>query len=102
MKTETSGGIRADALTAGGGLRHIFCSLLLLAAVVAVIGAIGSSGAVTGGGFHVSAAMTNKIAPWVTEHTADGQQAEFFVVWFASWWPDSIPWVVWALFNSLL
>ena len=28
------------------------------------------------GGF----AAANKIAPWVMEHTANGQQAEFFVV----------------------
>ena len=25
-------------------------------------------------------AAANKIAPWVMEHTANGQQAEFFVV----------------------
>src|SRR5437899_261865 len=70
--------------------RRIFCSLFFAAAVVAAIGAIASSrlsaeaspkaGAVSQGGFPVSAAPASKIAPWVTEHTANGQQAEFFVV----------------------
>src|SRR5437879_3564071 len=68
--------------------RRIFCSLFLVAAVVAAVGAIASSrlpaeasakaGAVTKGGSPASAA--SKIAPWVMEHTANGQQAEFFIV----------------------
>jgi subtilisin family serine protease len=65
--------------------RRIFCSLFLVAAAVAAIGAIASprllpAGAVGQriGGNAVN--IANKIAPWVVEHTAFGQQAEFFVV----------------------
>ena len=63
--------------------RRIFCSLFLVAAAAAAIGAVASSRAV---GNQQGAAVSsppyaaNKIAPWVTEHTANGQQAEFFVV----------------------
>src|SRR6266478_4506005 len=63
--------------------RRIFCSLFLIAAAVAAIGAIASSRAI---GNQQGAAVSsppyaaNKIAPWVMEHTANGQQAEFFVV----------------------
>src|SRR6476646_8807949 len=61
--------------------RRVFSSLLLLAAFVAVLGAFASSrqpavaapGA--GGPF-----QSSKVAPWVMEHIANGQQAEFFVV----------------------
>ena len=66
-------------------LRRIFCSLFLVAAVVALIGAIASSRAVgqrvevpTQGAFRPAPAQ--KIAQWVVENTANGQQAEFFVV----------------------
>src|SRR5213078_1643847 len=62
--------------------RRVFSSLLLLAAFVAVIGAIASSRqpaiAAPGGG--TGPFQSSKIAPWVMEHTANGQQAEFFVV----------------------
>jgi serine protease AprX len=65
--------------------RRIFCSLFLVAAVVAIVAAIASSDAVgqrvelpTQGAFHPAPAQ--KIAAWVMEHTANGQQAEFFVV----------------------
>ena len=62
--------------------RRIFCSLLLLAAFVAFVGTIAVSrqpalAAGAGGNY---ASQLGKIAPWVTEHTANGQQAEFFVV----------------------
>jgi serine protease AprX len=60
--------------------RRVFCLLFFVAAIAAAIGAIGSSRAVTGGGVPASAATASKIAPWVMEHTANGQQAEFFVV----------------------
>jgi serine protease AprX len=88
-------------------LRIILCLLLLIAVGTAVLGAIGSSRA-TGRGGSVSpeddgkkvagsanirrqsrvlgqrvednAFHQSKIAPWVLEHTADGQQTEFFVV----------------------
>jgi serine protease AprX len=64
----------------GSPLRRIFCSLLLVAAIVALVVALGSSDAVGQrvGGNAVN--IANKIAPWVVEHTAYGQQAEFFVV----------------------
>jgi serine protease AprX len=60
--------------------RRVFCLLFFVAAVAAAIGAISSSRAVTRGGVPASAATVSKIAPWVMEHTANGQQAEFFVV----------------------
>jgi serine protease AprX len=64
----------------GSSWRRIFCSLFLVAAVVALVAAVASSDAVGQrvGGNVVN--IANKIAPWVVEHTAYGQQAEFFVV----------------------
>src|SRR5437762_5036500 len=61
-------------------LRRILCSLFLVAAAVALVVAFGSSDAVGQrvGGNAIN--IANKIAPWVVEHTAYGQQAEFFVV----------------------
>src|SRR5262252_8346941 len=60
--------------------RRIICSSLLLVAVVTAIGGIALPRAVGqrvgGNGVNIA----NKIAPWVVEHTAYGQQAEFFVV----------------------
>jgi serine protease AprX len=60
--------------------RRIFCSLSLVAAIAALVAALASSDAVGQrvGGNAVN--IANKIAPWVVEHTAYGQQAEFFVV----------------------
>src|SRR5262245_18729287 len=65
--------------------RRIFCSLFLVAAIVALIGAIASSRAIgqrvevrSMGASHPAPAQ--KIGEWVMEHTANGQQAEFFVV----------------------
>jgi serine protease AprX len=65
--------------------RRIFCSLFLAAAVVALVAAFASSDAVgqrvevrSQGAFR--SAPAQKIAPWVMEHTANGQQAEFFVL----------------------
>src|SRR5882762_3640771 len=72
--------------------RRIFCSLFLVAAAVALVAAVASSDA--GGstspkmpvrlgpmGQRVEDnAFRQKIAPWVMEHTANGQHAEFFVV----------------------
>jgi subtilisin family serine protease len=64
----------------GSPWRRIFCSLFLVAAVVALLAAVASSDAVGqrvgGNGVNIA----NRIAPWVVEHTAYGQQAEFFVV----------------------
>ena len=52
----------------------VFCSAVFIAATIAVAGAIGSSRRVEENVVHL------KIAPWVIEHTANGRQAEFFVV----------------------
>src|SRR5437016_1634213 len=72
--------------------RRIFCSLFLVAAVVALVAAVASSRAVGQrvelNGVQLSPAhassdglaVAGKIAPWVMEHTANGQQAEFFVL----------------------
>jgi serine protease AprX len=66
--------------------RRIFCSLFLVAGAVALVAAVASSDA--GGSTSPKAmgqrvednAFHQKIAPWVMEHTANGQHAEFFVV----------------------
>jgi len=65
--------------------RRIFCSLVLVAAAVALVAAVASSDAVgqrvelpSQRAFHPAPAL--KIAPWVMDHTANGQQAQFFVV----------------------
>jgi serine protease AprX len=70
----------AHCTSASSPWRRIFCSLFLVAAVVALVAAVASSDAVGQrvGGNVVN--IANKIAPWVVEHTAYGQQAEFFVV----------------------
>jgi serine protease AprX len=60
--------------------RHMFCSLFFAAAAIAVFGAIGSSPAIGQGRSLNQSAKAKKIAPWVVEHTANGQQAEFFVM----------------------
>ena len=62
--------------------RRVFSSLLLLAASVAVLGAIASSRqpAVAAPGGGTGPLQSTKIASWVMEHTANGQRAEFFVV----------------------
>jgi serine protease AprX len=62
--------------------RRIFCSLSLVAAVIAAAGAIASSRVGQQQGRVISSppSVAEKIAPWVMEHTANGQQAEFFVV----------------------
>src|SRR6184192_2240921 len=63
-------------------LRRIFCSMFFVAAVAAAIGAIASPRVANQQGAAVSSppSAVQKIAPWVVEHTANGQQAEFFVV----------------------
>ena len=53
--------------------RRTFGSLFILAAVVAALAAISSSRATSGD-------AAAKIAPWVMDHTANGQKAEFIVV----------------------
>src|SRR5947208_16310977 len=63
-------------------LRRIFCSLFFVAAVAAAIGAIASPRVANQQGAAVSSppSAAQKIAPWVTEHTSNGQQAECLVV----------------------
>jgi serine protease AprX len=61
--------------------RPILCSVLLLSAVVALLGAISMSyQPAIAAGAEGNGLQVGKIAPWVMEHTAGGQQAEFFVV----------------------
>jgi subtilisin family serine protease len=54
--------------------------LFVLAAAIAALGAFGSSRATSQGSPPDQAAISKKIAPWVMDHTANGQQAEFLVV----------------------
>ena len=61
-------------------LRRLFGSLFIVAAAVAALGGFGSSRASSQGSSPKQAATATKIAPWVVEHTANGLQAEFFVV----------------------
>src|SRR6266513_2613914 len=58
----------------------MFCSLLFVAAAIATFAAIGSSRAIGQGGPPSVVTAANKIAPWVSENTANGQQDEFLVV----------------------
>ena len=59
-------------------LRAVLCLVLFIAASIAMFAAIGSSHAT--GQRSRNTVFNRKIAPWVIEHTANGQQAEFFVV----------------------
>jgi subtilisin family serine protease len=61
-------------------LRRLFCSLFMVAAAIAALGAFGSSDASGQGSLPERTTIATKIAPWVMEHTANRQQAEFLVV----------------------
>src|SRR4030095_11248299 len=61
-------------------LRRLFCSLFFVAAAVAALGAFGSLRATNQGSPPAQTSAATKIAPWVMDHTANGQQAEFLVV----------------------
>jgi serine protease AprX len=61
-------------------LRHLLCPLFIVSAAVAVLAAFGSSRATSQGSSPEQGPVATKIAPWVMEHTANGQQAEFLVV----------------------
>ena len=63
----------------GRVFRRIVGALFFTAAVAAALGAVASSRAVNPSTPAQTAAL-RKIAPWVTEHTAGGKQAEFMVV----------------------
>src|SRR5215510_8308668 len=76
---------KSHRTSASSPWRRIFCSLFLVAAAVALVVAVASSPAIgqrvelpSKSTFHPAPAQ--KIASWVVEHTANGQQAEFFVV----------------------
>ena len=58
-------------------LRRFFCFIFVLAAAAAALGAFGFSNEDRAA---QQTTIATKIAPWVMEHTANGQQAEFFVV----------------------
>src|ERR671926_118976 len=60
--------------------RRICCSLLLLAAVAAFGATFAGSREPGMAAGTPRSYASGKIAPWVMEHTANGQQAEFFVV----------------------
>src|SRR5438128_9132642 len=61
-------------------LRRFFCSLFIVTAAVAALGAFGSSRVTNQGSPPEQGPVATKIAPWVMEYTANGQQAEFFVM----------------------
>ena len=63
-----------------GPLRRILCILFFAAAVAAALGAVASSRAVNRPNSPAQTAALRKIAPWVTQHTAGGKQAEFMIV----------------------
>ena len=60
-------------------LRGIFCVFLFIAAGIAIICATGIGERESRKNFGI-ASHSSKIAPWVIERTANGQNAEFFVV----------------------
>src|SRR6266545_7698971 len=71
---------RSSRIFGPSPLRRIFCSLFFVAAAAAAIGAVASSRTSGQGGSPNQSVAAQKLAPWVTEHTTNGQQAEFLVV----------------------
>src|SRR4029078_1554700 len=63
-----------------GRLRRVIGILCLVAAVATVLGAVASLRAVSKPNSPAQTAALRKIAPWVTEHTAGDQQAQFMVI----------------------
>ncbi|MGH8093246.1 MAG: S8 family serine peptidase [Chthoniobacterales bacterium] len=61
-------------------LRRILGPVFLAAAVAAALGAVASSHAVNQPSALNQAAALRKIAPWVTQHTANGQEAEIMII----------------------
>ena len=61
-------------------LRRIIGLLCFAAAVATVLGAVASMRAVNKPNSPAQTAALRKIAPWVTEHTAGDQQAQFMVI----------------------
>jgi serine protease AprX len=60
--------------------RRIVCSLFFIGAAIAAVGAVASSRSIGNASSADQSPVAQKIAPWVIEHTANGQQAEVFVV----------------------
>jgi subtilisin family serine protease len=60
--------------------RRLICSLFIVAAGVVTLAAFGSSRASSQGNTPEQTVVATKITPWVMDRTANGQQAEFFVV----------------------
>jgi serine protease AprX len=60
-------------------MRRFFCSLFIAIAALTLLGALSFSRASSQGAPPAQTSI-GKIAPWVIEHTANGQQAEFLVV----------------------
>src|SRR5436309_10058939 len=71
--------MNSNCVSTSSRLRIFLGSFLIIAAGIAVVGAIGSSRRVIQR-IEPDAPQAGKIAPWVIEHTANGQQAEFLVV----------------------
>src|SRR5215211_153124 len=61
-------------------VRRLLCTLFITTAALAALGAFGSSRAGSQGSPPEHTSVATKIAPWLMEHTANGQQAEFLVV----------------------
>src|SRR6266487_2187407 len=84
MKTKsTSQSAPARSSLGEGGffnVRVLLASVFCLAGVFIALGGIASSRTIGQGGSPNQSVAAQKIAPWVMEHTANGQQAEFFVV----------------------
>ncbi len=68
------------SMSKAGPLRRTFCILFLGAALAAGLGVVASSRAVSQPAKPGENAALRKIAPWVTQHTAEGKQAEFLVI----------------------
>src|SRR5213596_3241866 len=71
--------MNSNCVSASSRLRVFLGSFLIIAAGIAVVGAIGSSHSVIQG-IEPDAPQAGKIAPWVIEHAVNGQEAELFVV----------------------
>jgi serine protease AprX len=74
--------VNSKATSASSRLRVILGLFLFVAASIAVVAAIGRGGSASpqADGRRIVEEANTKIAPWVIEHTATGQQTEFFVV----------------------
>jgi serine protease AprX len=72
--------MKTNSKSTSGPLRRVLCTLLFAAAFAATIEAVGSSRAVSRSDSHDQSAAMSKIAAWVSEHTANGQQSEFLIV----------------------